>query len=80
MEQRLLERCREAVSQVAGHPVEISMDTPLSQEAEIDSLAFMNIIIAWEICLEQELDDRLLELRKARTVGEAIHLVVDCPA
>lgn len=76
MEETLLLACKEAVRQVAEQEVDITLETELEPKAGIDSLAFMNIIIAWEECLEMELDDKLGELRKAKTVGEAISMLL----
>ncbi len=56
-EEEVLEICREAVRQVSAEDREITMDTELSAKGGIDSLAFMNIIIALEIRYDVVLDE-----------------------
>lgn len=77
LEQTLLQVCIEAVNQVVDEELDITLETELNAEAGIDSLAFMNIIIAWEEVLGKELDDLLGELHVAKTVGEAIKIVLN---
>jgi acyl carrier protein len=76
LEQTLLQLCQEAIEQVSDESIVVTMETELNAEAGIDSLAFMNIIIAWEEALGKELDDLLGELHAAKTVGEAIKIIM----
>lgn len=76
LEQTLLQLCQEAIEQVSDESIIVTMETELNAEAGIDSLAFMNIIIAWEEALGKELDDLLGALHTAKTVGEAIKIVL----
>ena len=76
LEQTLLQLCQEAIEQVSDESIVVTMETELNAEAGIDSLAFMNIIIAWEEALGKELDDLLGALHTAKTVGEAIKIVL----
>ena len=75
LEQTLLQLCQEAIEQVSDESIIVTMETELNAEVGIDSLAFMNIIIAWEEALGKELDDLLGELHAVKTVGEAIKIV-----
>jgi acyl carrier protein len=77
LEQTLLQLCQEAIEQVSDESIVVTMETELNVEAGIDSLAFMNIIIAWEEALGKELDELLGELHAAQTVGEAIKVALN---
>ena len=52
---------------------EITMDTELSAKGGIDSLAFMNIIIALEIRYDVVLDEYLSELKEAEHIRDLIY-------
>ncbi|MCI8668752.1 MAG: hypothetical protein HFI34_04405 [Lachnospiraceae bacterium] len=72
LEEEILEICREAVRQVSAEDREFTMDTELSAKDGIDSLAFMNIIIALEIRFDVVLDERLAALKEAKNIRELI--------
>ena len=72
-EEEVLEICREAVRQVSAEDREITMDTELSAKGGIDSLAFMNIIIALEIRYDVVLDECLSELKEAEHIRDLIY-------
>ncbi len=72
-EEEVLEICREAVRQVSAEDREITMDTELSAKGGIDSLAFMNIIIALEIRYDVVLDEYLSELKEAEHIRDLIY-------
>lgn len=72
-EEEVLEICREAVKQVSEEDREITMDTELSARDGIDSLAFMNIIIALEIRYDVVLDEYLSELKEAEHIRDLIY-------
>lgn len=72
-EEEVLEICREAVRQVSAEDREITMDTELSAKGGIDSLAFMNIIIALEIRYDVVLDEYLSELKEAKHIRDLIY-------
>ncbi len=72
-EEEVLEICREAVKQVSEEDREITMDTELSAKGGIDSLAFMNIIIALEIRYDVVLDEYLSELKEAEHIRDLIY-------
>ncbi len=71
-EEEVLEICREAVKQVSEEDREITMDTELSARDGIDSLAFMNMIIALEIRFDVALDEYLTELKDAERIRDLI--------
>ena len=73
LEEEVLEICREAVRQVSAEDREITMDTELSAKGGIDSLAFMNIIIALEIRYDVVLDEYLSELKEAEHIRDLIY-------
>lgn len=68
LEEEILEICREAVRQVSTEDREITMDTEMSAKDGIDSLAFMNIIIALEIRFDVVLDEKLAALKEAENI------------
>lgn len=72
LEEEILEICREAVRQVSTEDREITMDTEMSAKDGIDSLAFMNIIIALEIRFDVVLDEKLAALKEAENIREFI--------
>ena len=72
-EEEVLEICREAVRQVSAEDREITMDTELSAKGGIDSLAFMNIIIALEIRYDVVLDEYMSELKEAEHIRDLIY-------
>lgn len=72
-EEEVLEICREAVRQVSAEDREITMDMELSAKGGIDSLAFMNIIIALEIRYDVVLDEYLSELKEAEHIRDLIY-------
>ena len=72
-EEEVLEICREAVRQVSAEDREITMDTELTAKGGIDSLAFMNIIIALEIRYDVVLDEYLSELKEAEHIRDLIY-------
>ena len=72
-EEEVLEICREAVRQVSAEDREITMDTELSAKGGIDSLAFMNVIIALEIRYDVVLDEYLSELKEAEHIRDLIY-------
>ncbi len=72
-EEEVLEICREAVKQVSEEDREITMDTELSARDGIDSLAFMNIIIALEIRFDVVLDEYLAELKEVERIRDLIY-------
>lgn len=72
-EEEVLEICREAVKQVSEEDREITMDTELSARDGIDSLAFMNIIIALEIRFDVALDEYLAELKEVERIRDLIY-------
>ena len=72
-EEEVLEIGREAVRQVSAEDREITMDTELSAKGGIDSLAFMNIIIALEIRYDVVLDEYLSELKEAEHIRDLIY-------
>lgn len=72
LEEEILEICREAVRQVSTEDREITMDTEMSAKDGIDSLAFMNIIIALEIRFDVVLDEKLAALKEVENIREFI--------
>lgn len=72
-EEEVLEICREAVRQVSAEDREITMNTELSARDGIDSLAFMNMIIALEIRFDVVLDEHLAELKEAERIRDLIY-------
>lgn len=75
LEEDILEICREAITQVSDNNKEITLQTEITTEEGIDSLALMNIIIALEEQFNIVLDDKLIEIRDAKRVLDLVNIV-----
>lgn len=74
MEEEILKICEENVvdKETEKH---LTIESEISKENGLDSLALMNIIINLESQYDIDLDDYIVEISKARTVGDIIKCV-----
>lgn len=70
--EEMLDICREAVRQVSEEDRILNMETELTAEGGIDSLAFMNIIIALEERFDIELDEELIKLKESKNIEDFV--------
>lgn len=70
IEQIVIKICEDIAGKLNDKKYEYSCETKIERENGLDSLTLMNIFIEFESYFGVDLDDVLLELGKAKTIGE----------
>lgn len=75
MDTIIIQICEETASATDGILHTFSRETKMELENGIDSFVFMNIIIEIETYFGINMDDMLIELGNAKTIGELIDII-----
>lgn len=70
IEKIVIKICEDIAEKLNDKKYEYSCETKIERENGLDSLTIMNIFIEFESYFGVDLDDVLLELGKAKTIGE----------
>lgn len=68
-------KCHNKLMESKGIDVKSSVDLEVRRRYGIDSLGIVTMIMEIEEMLEVELDDRLADIRKCRTIGEIVNVI-----
>lgn len=71
-EEIVIKICEVVVEKLNDKKYKFTCETKIEQENGLDSLALMNIFIEIENYFGVDLDDMLLEMGRAKTIGELV--------